>query len=111
MVNLIIFGVVFSLFALFTEDLWLVCGMHFSWNYTLGCIIGNNVSGIYLPSIFTFKLNGDDILTGGAFGIEGSILTTLTGVIISAVILLLLYKRAEIQRLKEFEEKVFPPLL
>ena len=86
MLNILIYGVIFSLLCLLTDNIWLACGMHFSWNFALGCIYGGNVSGITLNSLFSVTLKGNDILTGSDFGIEGSIITTLIGLLIVLIL-------------------------
>ena len=71
--------------------------MHFAWNFLLGPVIGIEVSGMVLPTtLFTATVVGNDLLTGGAFGIEGSILTTIIGVI-GCVILHVLIQRKRTQ--------------
>ena len=93
LVNILIYGVIFSLLCLVTDNIWVVCGMHFSWNAALGCLFGSNISGINTPTIFRFVLSGEDYITGGNFGIEGSIITTFIGVAIVLFLSWRLYNR------------------
>ena len=58
-----------------TGSIWPAVGMHWSWNFIQGPVFGYGVSGHHLPGLFIPTLQGSDSLTGGAFGIEGSIVT------------------------------------
>ena len=52
-------------------------GAHLTWNYLQGPIFGFEVSGNKINSLFEQKPNGHELLTGGNFGFEGSIILTL----------------------------------
>ena len=66
-------GVFLGLAYAATRNLWLPIGLHFGWNFTEGGIFGADVSGRAYHGVFKFSLSGPDILTGGAFGPEASI--------------------------------------
>ena len=76
--------------------LWLVVAQHGTWNYVQGNLLGFQVSGTGADaSIFSFTMGtGPDWLTGGAFGAEGSIITTLV-LLLSLVIVYCLGERNE----------------
>ncbi len=68
--------------------------MHWAWNYLEGSIFGCLVSGqvpIGIPLI-TPSITGNEILTGGAFGPEASIVVVVMGAIISAAYTMLYFK-------------------
>lgn len=77
--NLILSGIFFACYAIYSENIWGVCGMHFSWNFTLGNIYGFAVSGFSSEgeSLIKIKQAGSNIFTGGSFGPEGGIITTI----------------------------------
>lgn len=50
--------------------------MHLTWNYFQGPVFGFEVSGIETQSIVNQTISGSDLITGGSFGFEGSILAT-----------------------------------
>jgi len=76
--NTILVGVLFAYAYLHTRTLWLPIGMHFSWNFFLGVVYGLPVSGLRDFSIVVRSTaHGPRILTGGAYGIEGSLPGTL----------------------------------
>lgn len=66
-------GVVF----IHTHSLWFPIAFHFSWNFLQGTVLGFPVSGLSLPHLLEMDRKGPDLLTGGAFGFEGSLVCTL----------------------------------
>lgn len=88
--NLALFGAFAGLYMICFDDIWGVCAIHFVWNFTQGCLFGISVSGTgQTESILrTTASSSSDLLTGGDFGIEGSIITTIVLLVsISAVAL------------------------
>ena len=77
--NIILDGVLAALLFIYTDSIWLVVAQHGTWNYVQGNLLGFQVSGTGADaSIFSFTMgSGPDWLTGGEFGAEGSIITTL----------------------------------
>lgn len=93
--NLILSGIFFATYLIYSENIWSVCGIHFAWNLALGNIYGYNVSG-FEPvggSIFKTTQIGSNFLTGGTFGPEGGFVTTI--VLASGIIILsyIVYKK------------------
>lgn len=87
-INLILCGVMFSLYALRTGSLWGACAFHSIWNFAQGNFYGLPVSGIDSgDTIFSMSLTGSDLVNGGAFGLEGSIATTIVLLIWIAALL------------------------
>ena len=94
--NIILDGVLAALLFIYTDSIWLVVAQHGTWNYVQGNLLGFQVSGTGADaSIFRFTMgDGPDWLTGGAFGAEGSIITTLV-LLVSLVIVYCLGERKE----------------
>lgn len=94
--NIILDGVLAGLLLVYTDSIWLVVAQHGTWNYVQGNLLGFQVSGTGADaSIFSFTMgSGPDWLTGGAFGAEGSIITTLV-LLVSLVIVYRLGERRE----------------
>lgn len=70
----IIANAVFTLLFLRGGSLSLPFGFHFGWNFTLAAIVGTVLSGTERSfGLFEFEMNGAPLLTGGAFGVELSI--------------------------------------
>lgn len=77
------------------QTIWVPIGMHWGWNYLQGNIFGCSVSGdaaVQNP-LFTPSISGPDILTGGTFGPEASIITFVIGIGISIVYTMLYIKK------------------
>lgn len=69
-------GILFSIIYIKTRSLWMPVGMHFAWNWTQGSLWGMNVSGIDIKdSILVSTPHGPELLSGGDFGAEGSLIT------------------------------------
>jgi len=64
-----------------TRSLWFAMGLHTAWNVLQGAIFGVAVSGIGAPtdSLFQPLIQGNPWLTGGAFGIEASVIAVVLG--------------------------------
>ena len=94
--NIILDGVLAGLLFIYTDSIWLVVAQHGTWNYVQGNLLGFQVSGTGADaSIFSFTMgDGPDWLTGGAFGVEGSIITTIV-LLVSLVIVYRLGERRE----------------
>ena len=88
-INIILVGLFYGLYVIKTNDLWAVCGMHSAWNFAQGNIFGFEVSGINVEvsTLFDLKLVGNDIITGGSFGVEGGLISTL--VLMASIFILL----------------------
>lgn len=74
-------GITFGLTYTLTRSLWLPIGVHFGWNFTQGALFGAAVSGYQLHGAFRFSFSGPTWVTGGPFGPEASIYTTLFGIL------------------------------
>lgn len=71
-------GLLLGVLYMYSRNLWLPIGVHFAWNFTLGGVWGAPVSGLQLEkSLITSTLQGNELVTGGAFGPEGSIQATV----------------------------------
>ncbi|MGE5679232.1 MAG: M1 family aminopeptidase [Pseudomonadota bacterium] len=81
LINIFLAGIVLNLLVIRDGKLWSAVGFHFTWNYIMGVIFASPVSGGSPEGIIAISLRGEELLTGGAFGIEG-------GLICSAILLL-----------------------
>ena len=67
-------------------SLWLPIGIHWAWNYTQGNIFGLAVSGTMAGNtMLVTTVDGPDIITGGAFGPEASIISVILGTLITII--------------------------
>lgn len=74
--NILFASLLLSLAYVRTGSLWLPIGIHLGWNGLQGPVLGINVSGADLAfghwRVFSFA-PGNELLTGGALGVEGGL--------------------------------------
>lgn len=80
-------GVLLAALYLLTRRLWLSIGFHSAWNFTQSGIFSGSVSGAFeQPGLFKAVIEGPELLTGGKFGMEASIVAlgicTTTGLVL-----------------------------
>lgn len=90
-INLSLDALMISLPFLITGRLGMSIGVHFSWNILQGTVFGFGNSGTIAKASFMSVSMPDNILTGGAFGPEGSALLLVLDVI--AVLLIVQWKK------------------
>ena len=98
-INLALFAVFAGMYMILTDDIWGGCAIHSIWNCTQGNLYGISVSGTNeMESVMkTVAASDSKILTGGDFGIEGSIFTTIVLVTATAIVYLLMKKKGIIE--------------
>ncbi len=75
--NIFLAGVILAVLYFRTQRLWLPIGFHVSWNLAQSWLWGFDVSGIKITDqLFVMTPSDADLVTGGEFGLEGSILST-----------------------------------
>lgn len=78
LLNIFLGGVLLGLGYLIYRRLWFPIGLHLAWNLMTGPVLGHEVSGYKsFRSILTESGHGPWWLSGGEFGIEGSVLMTV----------------------------------
>ena len=80
-------GVLLAAAYMLTRRLWLSIGFHMAWNFTQSAIFSGIVSGSAPePGLIRSNIKGPEVLTGGSFGLESSViaflLCTATGVVL-----------------------------
>ena len=71
-----------------SKSLWLPIGFHAGWNLSLETLFGVTMSGQDSPyALYSIEISGRDSVTGGVFGIEGSVVVMVIWIIISLVVL------------------------
>jgi uncharacterized protein len=91
LVNLFLAGIMLGIYTIHKGNLWFPIGMHFSWNFFQGPVLGFGVSGLKVDSVMSQEFNGSTLMTGGDFGFEGSLLLTIM-MLVSITILQIRYK-------------------
>ena len=86
-------GLMLGAVYMLTRRLWAAIGVHMAWNFTQGWIFGLPVSGIDDPGLIAAKLTGPEWLTGGAFGLEASLVAMVVATGAGLVLLWMAHKR------------------
>lgn len=77
-VNILLAGCLLGASFLYTRNLCFPVLLHWFWNWLQGPVLGYEVSGMDSgETLLTLRLTGSDLLTGGSFGFEGSLLCTV----------------------------------
>lgn len=92
LLDLFLAGVLLGISYTYTKNLWFPITLHFSWNF-FQTLYGFNVSGQDFYSIIEFEMIEKNIINGGDFGFEGSILSTFIQVLLIAGIYLYYRKK------------------
>ena len=73
-----------------TRNLWFPIGLHFGWNFTEGGIFGAAVSGFNTgKGVVSMPLSGSDLLTGGTFGPEASVVSIAVGLLAALLLIVM----------------------
>ncbi|HEY4155151.1 MAG TPA: CPBP family intramembrane glutamic endopeptidase [Puia sp.] len=80
-VNIFAIGVLLGMYYLYSRNLWFPICFHFAWNFLEGPVLGYPVSGIHFDPLLQTEMKGDENITGGAFGLEGSVVVAAVCII------------------------------
>lgn len=86
-------GIMFSAAYMVTRRLWLAVGIHFAWNFMSEAVFSLPTSGHAASGLLQGRLTGPDWLSGGAYGVEGSVVTLAVIGALTAALLLLAARR------------------
>ena len=96
LISIVLVGVLLALYMLKTDNIWGVAALHGAWNFAQGNLVGVAVSGQNAgASLLHFQARSGvpDWLSGGAFGLEGNLVTCL--VLLVGIIILRLQLKKE----------------
>jgi membrane protease YdiL (CAAX protease family) len=90
--NTIMVGILFSIIMLKRDSIWMAGAMHSAWNFGQSNLFAQRVSGSSLtPSLFEMTTpTGIDMISGGDYGVEAGVFTTV--ILIIMIILALRMK-------------------
>ena len=93
LINIFLISIVMSLLYWYFDNILVIAIFHAFWNCISGVILGFNISGIRVSdSLFAVKAISDkQILIGGSYGIEGSIISTVFFAILGLLVYMGLY--------------------
>lgn len=85
--NLFLFGIFAAFYALSEGGLWGICVWHAVWNWAMGDLLGFATDGVpHIGLLISIRATGPDIVTGGAFGLEGGLACTAVFLIAIGII-------------------------
>lgn len=89
-------GVLLGGAYMLTRSLWLPMGMHAAWNFTQGEIFDVPVSGLESHGFVEMRLSGPELLSGGQFGLEASVIAMVIATAAGVWLVYLAIKRGEL---------------
>lgn len=90
-------GLLLAAAYMLTRRLWLSIGFHMAWNYTQSAIFSGIVSGgVSDPGLIRSNIRGPEVLTGGSFGLESSVIAFMLCTATGVVLLTLAVRRGKI---------------
>jgi uncharacterized protein len=92
MMNMLIAGLILGLNYVYTRNLWFSICFHIGLNFMEGPVMGYSGESAYQTLLQT-ELTGDGNITGGAFGLEGSLVFTAISLISGVALYLFLQKK------------------
>jgi hypothetical protein len=93
-------GMLLAAAYMLTRRLWASIGFHMAWNYTQSAIFSGIVSGGDTdPGLIRSNIKGPDVLTGGSFGLESSVIALTLCTTTGLVMLVLAVRRGKLKPL------------
>ena len=87
MINLVLAGMLLGASYLYTRNLCFPLSLHFFWNWIQGPILGYQVSGNnFMSTMLKLHMPEENVLNGGAFGFEGSLICTVLMIVCTILI-------------------------
>ena len=85
--NILLAGILIGSTYIYTRNLWFPIALHLFWNWIQGPILGYQVSGNnFTTSMLTLRMPEENVLNGGAFGFEGSLICTVLMIVFTILI-------------------------
>jgi membrane protease YdiL (CAAX protease family) len=91
-------GVLLGAAYMLTRNLWMPMGLHAAWNFTQGEIFDVPVSGLDSHGLVEAQLSGPQILSGGAFGLEASLIAMVIATTAGVALVVLAVRQGELVR-------------
>lgn len=86
LVNIVLAGMVLAALVERSGSLWGAILAHGVWNFSVACLLSVRLSGLEAFHLFDVSIRGDDLLTGGEFGPEGSLVLTAFGLFLTVAL-------------------------
>lgn len=89
-------GLLLGAVYMLTRSLWMPIGLHAAWNFVEGPVFGVPVSGGPASGAVRALITGPQLLSGGPFGLEGSVIAVVVATTAGVWFLRLAIKRGEL---------------
>lgn len=89
-------GVMFGAAYMLTRRLWLAIGIHFAWNFMSDAVFSLPTSGHAAKGLLQGQLSGPDWLSGGAYGVEASLVTLVVDGAAALLLLMAAIRRGHV---------------
>lgn len=89
-------GVLLGGAYMLTRSLWMPIGLHAAWNFFQGAIYDVPVSGVDQQGLVDARLSGPELLSGGTFGLEASVIALAIATAAGVGLVLLAIKHGEL---------------
>jgi membrane protease YdiL (CAAX protease family) len=86
LLNIVLAGMILAALVERSASLWSAAIAHGVWNFSVACLLSLPVSGFRVFHLLDVAIEGDQRLTGGAFGPEGGLLLTLLALPLAALL-------------------------
>lgn len=96
--NVLLLGFITGLFYLYSRNLWFSVCFHWAWTYMTGPVLGLSNQPT-AQSFLQSSLLGDENITGGATGLQGSVVLTVVALLSTIALFLILQKKLSPQSL------------
>lgn len=84
LLNIVIAGMILAALVEKSGSLWSATLVHGVWNFAVACLLSVPVSGVRTFHLLDVSIEGRDLVTGGLFGPEGSLVLTILGLALTA---------------------------
>lgn len=91
-------GVLLGGAYMLTRNLWMAIGLHAAWNFTQGWIFDVPVSGTNQDGMVEAQLSGPELLSGGAFGLEASVIAMALATTAGVALVVMAIRRGELMQ-------------
>ena len=81
LINTFLVGILFALLFLVYDNIWVCGAAHTAWNFSQGILFGFQISGQATPSLLKCGQVSQNLIGGGKFGPESSLIATFVMVI------------------------------
>lgn len=89
-------GLLLGAAYMLTRSLWMPMGLHAAWNFTQGFIFDVPVSGVDQQGLVEARLSGPELLSGGGFGLEASVIALAIATAVGIWLVVLAIRRGQL---------------